>query len=472
MTRWKRSLEISKFSCPDLRSFQELDLHFKRITTLGEAFVTRWEILSPVKFVYPIAKEAAYNIASVDWGDKSPLNGSYIHTANTTIIPLEHEYKNPGIYDITVLGTVFETFFIASAQVATFRGVVHGGKLGSLITLLCMKSCKKITVMDNSDWTRSVKIMTNLFANTNFNLPIGSWDVSNVIMMNSIFNFCKFNQSISNWNTINVTTLKEAFYLCDYDFPLNWNVSSVKDFSGMFFDSDFNQPLAHWDVSSATNMASMFGGGVNQLFNHPLTYWNVSNVTNFRGMFNNSIFNHSLSHWNVSSCEDFSYMFFGNQKFNQPLKNWKVISATNMLFMFSGAILFNQDLSSWRVDRVKDIRTMFHLSSTNVPIWNMPALISINNETNSDNKMPLISATALKFLTAPLNLSSSDYDNALNFYAAQTEMKSVNWNVSFASCTIAGKKARMILEDDREWTITNQGPDWGESSHLNEIEGM
>jgi hypothetical protein len=455
MKRWKRCIEIPNFLCPELQSILP-DPQFERIPTMGEAFITRWEILSPGKFVFPIAKEAAYNILSVDWGDKSLPNVPYIHTANATIIALEHEYTKPGIYDITVLGTVFETFFITAAQVATFRGIVHGGKLGSLITLLCMKSCKTITVMDNSDWTQSVKIMTNLFAESNFNLPIGSWDVGNVIMMDAIFfKNVKFQQNIMNWNTINVTSLSQAFQLTSYNFPLNWNVSRVENFNNTFSQSKFNQPLSHWNVSSAISMAFMFNVAI---YVQPLTFWNVSKVTDFKFMFASSKFNQPLSHWNVSTGKDFNHMFFCNRKFNQPIGNWNVASALNMQLMFFNAAKFKQDLSSWKVDRVVDISSMFFNSLSNIPIWTMPAVTTIDL-VNSVNTMPLISATALKNFTSPPGVSSADYEKALKFYAAQTEMKSVNWNVSFASCTIAGMNARTVLKA-RSWIFSNEGPDW------------
>ncbi len=39
----------------------------------------------------------------------------------------------------------------------------------------------------------------------------------------------------------------------------NWDVSNVTDMYGMFFElSTFNQPIENWDVSNVTNMFRMF----------------------------------------------------------------------------------------------------------------------------------------------------------------------------------------------------------------------
>ena len=52
--------------------------------------------------------------------------------------------------------------------------------------------------------------MYKLFALTNFNGNISSWDVSNVTDMSYMFYMCnKFNQDISTWDISNVKNLKK-----------------------------------------------------------------------------------------------------------------------------------------------------------------------------------------------------------------------------------------------------------------------
>ena len=46
---------------------------------------------------------------------------------------------------------------------------------------------------------------------TNFNRPLGNWDVSNVIDMSLMFIKTNFNQNINSWNTSKVQTTEEMF---------------------------------------------------------------------------------------------------------------------------------------------------------------------------------------------------------------------------------------------------------------------
>ena len=68
-----------------------------------------------------------------------------------------------------------------------------------------------------------------MFSRSQFNQPIGNWDVSNVTDMSSMFTLNEiFNQDISKWD-----------------------VGNVKDMSWMFyFNSAFNQDLSGWNVSN------------------------------------------------------------------------------------------------------------------------------------------------------------------------------------------------------------------------------
>ena len=58
---------------------------------------------------------------------------------------------------------------------------------------------------------------------SNFNQPLGNWDVSNVSDMRWMFNWCdKFNQDISNWDVSNVVNMRYvdiATSFVRYNFP-------------------------------------------------------------------------------------------------------------------------------------------------------------------------------------------------------------------------------------------------------------
>ena len=74
-----------------------------------------------------------------------------------------------------------------------------------------------------------------MFYKSNFNEPIGDWDVSSATDMYYMFGarirtpYAPFNQDISNWD-----------------------VSNVINMVGMFSTSRFNQDLSSWNVSNVT----------------------------------------------------------------------------------------------------------------------------------------------------------------------------------------------------------------------------
>jgi surface protein len=125
------------------------------------------------------------------------------------------------------------------------------------------------------------------------NVPIGSWDVSNVTDMRFLFSFDdqaykNFDEDLSGWNVSNVTYMGHMFSGCRlFNKPLNnWDVSNVTLMRGMFFNCEnFNQPLNNWNVSNVVEMDEMFANCVN--FNQNLSGWNTSNVIENREMFAN-----------------------------------------------------------------------------------------------------------------------------------------------------------------------------------------
>merc|ERR1711957_645387 len=85
--------------------------------------------------------------------------------------------------------------------------------------------------------TSLVTNMNNLFASSDVNADISSWDVSSVTDMDSMFGrgfgkAAKFNGDVSNWD-----------------------VSSVTNMDSMFYEAkQFNGDVSNWDVSSVTTM--------------------------------------------------------------------------------------------------------------------------------------------------------------------------------------------------------------------------
>ena len=160
--------------------------------------------------------------------------------------------------------------------------------------------------------------------------------------------------------TTRVTDMSGMFYyeFSEYNQPIgNWDVSNVTNMSEMFRGNlVFNQPIGDWDVSNVTNMFYMFHAA--EGFNQPIGDWDVSNVTDMRYIFGNAYsFNQPIGNWDVSNVTSMSGMFsIPNQNaqsdFNQDISNWDVSNVNEMMIMFRRATSFNKNLSSWDVSNV------------------------------------------------------------------------------------------------------------------------
>jgi surface protein len=187
--------------------------------------------------------------------------------------------------------------------------------------------------------------MSGMFHNSEFNQPIGNWDVSNVTHMGAMFSQSSFNQSIGDWD-----------------------VGNVKDMSWMFDGSEFNQHIGRWDVGNVTDMSWMFNGSE---FNQPIGDWNVSRVMNMSYMFYQSLFNQPIGGWNVGMVTNMTSMFH-NSEFNQPIGNWDVSNVTVMEGMFAISP-FNQPINRWCVTHIISEPSGFSLGSPlpqeYKPVW-------------------------------------------------------------------------------------------------------
>ena len=106
---------------------------------------------------------------------------------------------------------------------------------GETYTVVCNLLIREM-INNNEDLSRVITTlvtdMSGLFElDSQFNVDIANWDVSNVTNMASMFKGAAvFNQDIS----------------C-------WDVNNVEDMSGMFDDaSSFNQDLSNWNVGKVT----------------------------------------------------------------------------------------------------------------------------------------------------------------------------------------------------------------------------
>ena len=111
--------------------------------------------------------------------------------------------------------------------------------------------------------TSSVTDIARMFENTPFNQNIGGWDVSSVTQMNHMFqNASSFNNAgsddIKDWDTGNVERFGYMFRDSNFNQPIgDWDVSSAtgtafgSSMISMFENTPFNQDIGDWDVSNS-----------------------------------------------------------------------------------------------------------------------------------------------------------------------------------------------------------------------------
>jgi hypothetical protein len=153
-------------------------------------------------------------------------------------------------------------------------------------------------------------------------------------------------------------------------------------------------------------------------------------------MFAYTPFNGDISSWDVSKVVSMSNMFRANSNFNQDLSNWKLdnlgkidnnyycprygYNGRELDGMFYSAVSFDQDLGGWNVSNVKHAKDMFK----------------------------------------DVNLSTTNYDNLLIGWNAQTLQQNVEFSAGNSKySTSSGATPRQSIIDTYHWTIIDRGPE-------------
>ena len=287
--------------------------------------------------------------------------------------------ENGSTYQIKITGVFPQIYFNNTGDKDKILTIEQWGDMVWSSMRYAFYGCTNLT--SSASDAPNLSAVTNInkvFAGaSNFNGPIGNWDVSNVTSMESAFSDASsFNQDISSWNVGNVTSMYNIFRNASaFDQNINnWNVSNVINMSAAFTGaSSFNQPLNNWSVGNVLQMASMFNGAT--AFNQDLSSWTVGNVTNMQFMFfGASSFNGDITSWATGSVTNMRAMFGGASSFNQDIGGWSVGAVTDMDGMFQNASTFNQNLNNWNVDMVTDMGFMFYNATAfngNIAGWNV-----------------------------------------------------------------------------------------------------
>lgn len=147
----------------------------------------------------------------------------------------------------------------------------------------------------------SLRTMTQLFMNMDFQGDISQWNVSNVQDMSYMFSGSTFNGDLSKWDVSNVMDMSNMFDASVFQGDISgWNLGSVLSTSFMFRNSWYQGDLSKWDTSKVEAMLGMFYGSH---FDGDISSWNTKNVTSMQAMFVHSAFQGDISQWDLSGLE-------------------------------------------------------------------------------------------------------------------------------------------------------------------------
>jgi surface protein len=233
-------------------------------------FITKWNISGNSKTLkLPLVQCGTYDF-NVDWGDGSNIKHIYDYNCYN-YFESWHTYQNTGTYIVTITGTI-KGLNATDTDDYQLLDVCQWGCFKLKNNGFCFKGCKKLQISATD-----------------------ALDLSEITSLEYMFCDCsEFNSPIGHWN-----------------------VSNVKNMSHMFYKaSSFNQPIGSWNVSNVTNMANMFYNALS--FNQDISTWNVFNVTYMKNMLENArslddINKRKLLNWNIQSPEVVQNIF-GNGK--------------------------------------------------------------------------------------------------------------------------------------------------------------
>ena len=362
------------------------------------------------KIVLPLHSMGTYDFY-IDWGDgTSEQRVTSYNSSNGA-----HTYNPPGIYQITITGTLrgwgYDNYAAAGSNVGQMRNEYKNDTVdvtSQKAKLISIQDWEGLYFLPASQQQFYAHYNLTYLPTTMFNVP-DSGDISH------------------------------AFATC----------SGFQDSFGPGGTGD----LSNWDTSNVTNMYGMFSnlyyGGTNRpTLNFNVGSWDTSNVTNMQGMFQadyewNNGGSPSISGWDTSKVTRFTNMFFFADRFNQPIGSWDTSSADNMYGMFRLALDFNQDLSNWDTSNVIYMTRMFDGAESfdqNLGDWDISGVTALT-----------------EFFRSNHGLSTSNYDSTLVGWAPQNVQNGINihfGNSTYSAGSAASARATLV---GKGWTITDGG---------------
>ena len=452
-------------------------------------FVSTWDTTktsyyssSTTKIKLPLSPSGLYDF-EVSWGD-----GLTNHVTNASSGGIEHTYSSPGIYTITITGT------ISGWKSDTYGNTPDNGR-----DIIKLTSVHQWDALQYINPDHSVKYGTppleyyeqsrNAFANA-YNLTGIPLDAPQTDASGYARGFFRQAEGITGsmdvvtgWDMSSFRNIEEFFNGVDeFDADLSyWDISNITSLQGLVTNTRFNNGgsphISGWDVSNITNMRTVFLGTP---FNQDISNWDVSNVTDMYGLFGHSYFNQDIGAWDVSSVTNMSEMFSNiyaspsgfNNGGSSSISGWDTSSVTNMESMFRINQFFNQDISAWDVSNVTTMRTMFQLTVFNQPIgnWNTSSLTNISSMFQGSAVATPVAfnqslagwdvskITNASFFMYNVSLfSTSNYNATLIGWAPQNVQNGVNihfGNSTYSAGSAASARATLV---SKGWTITDGG---------------
>lgn len=292
-------------------------------------FISTWDTTNTGssgnnQITLPLIATGEYDF-NVNWGDGNNDNITQYNQAETI-----HTYTTPGVYDVTITGTIkgFSFDTLAGGDKEKILSIEQFGILrlsddepGYFYQCI---NLDLTSVADTLNLT-GVTVLDGMFSNyskATIN-HIEDWDISQIQSASDMFTSSLFNQDISSWDTSSITSVYSMFSeATNFNQDIsNWDTSSITDMSAMFYGAtSFNQDISSWDTSSVTDMQSMFYNAINVNV-QGLGDWDITSVNNMNDMFNGvtlstSDYNALLIGWAAQSVQNFVVFNGGNSVYS------------------------------------------------------------------------------------------------------------------------------------------------------------
>ena len=197
---------------------------------------------SSTSFIIPTESGSTYDY-SVDCGDASATNGVDVVGDYTC------SYDSVGTYTITIDGLFPRIYFNFVGDAKKILSVRQWGTgAWDSMERAFAGTSNLITVgSDTPNFSASPSLRYMFWQASNFNSPIGHWNVSGITDMYGVFLVAgSFDQNISGWDVSSVKDMTKIFqqaYMFNADIS-NWDISSLETMDYMFYYAKkFNQDI-------------------------------------------------------------------------------------------------------------------------------------------------------------------------------------------------------------------------------------